>query len=275
MAFDTGKVVTSVGAVPAANSIANSQLTDMAQATFKMRAAGAGTGDPIDGTAAQAKTALAITQGDVASLTTDLAAKAPIDSPTFTTAASGPTPAFGDNDTSLATTAFVQGLVAYGQLTADYTLTSTVATQKLFNFSTNGELTLAQGRYSFKVFLYLTGMSAAAADNMRFRPGAGGTAVVANVVYQTIGQDAANALAVGSLSGTGAVTAAGEANIATGATAAELFVTISGLFNITTAGTIIPSCNLGTAIAAVVKANSCIIVEYLGPNGSNTKGAWS
>ena len=59
-------MITAVGAAPGANSIANTQLTDMAQATFKMRAAGAGTGDPIDGTAAQAKTALAI------SLTTDV-----------------------------------------------------------------------------------------------------------------------------------------------------------------------------------------------------------
>lgn len=47
------------------DSIANSKLANMAQATFKMRAAGAGTGDPIDGTAAQAKTALAITASDI------------------------------------------------------------------------------------------------------------------------------------------------------------------------------------------------------------------
>lgn len=50
------------------NAVSNTKLADMAQATFKMRAAGAGTGDPIDGTAAQAKTALAIAYADVSGL---------------------------------------------------------------------------------------------------------------------------------------------------------------------------------------------------------------
>lgn len=47
----------------APGNIANSQLANMAQTTFKMRAAGAGTGAPIDGTAAQAITALALSLG--------------------------------------------------------------------------------------------------------------------------------------------------------------------------------------------------------------------
>jgi hypothetical protein len=45
--------------------VSNAKLANMAEATFKMRAAAAGTGDPIDGTAAQAKTALALVKGDV------------------------------------------------------------------------------------------------------------------------------------------------------------------------------------------------------------------
>lgn len=47
------------------DAVTNTKLANMAEATFKMRAAGAGTGDPIDGTASQAKTALAITYADV------------------------------------------------------------------------------------------------------------------------------------------------------------------------------------------------------------------
>lgn len=43
----------------------NAKLANMAQSTFKMRAAGAGTGPPIDGTVAQAKTALAYTAAEV------------------------------------------------------------------------------------------------------------------------------------------------------------------------------------------------------------------
>lgn len=49
-------------------SVANAKLASMAQGTFKMRAAGAGTGVPIDGTPAQAKGALAITASDVSGL---------------------------------------------------------------------------------------------------------------------------------------------------------------------------------------------------------------
>lgn len=51
-------------------SITNAKLTTMAAATFKMRASGAGTGAPIDGTATQAKTALAIANTDVSGLGT-------------------------------------------------------------------------------------------------------------------------------------------------------------------------------------------------------------
>lgn len=52
------------------DTVDNARLANMAEATLKGRAAGAGTGDPTDLTATQAKTALAITQADVAGLTT-------------------------------------------------------------------------------------------------------------------------------------------------------------------------------------------------------------
>jgi hypothetical protein len=82
------------------NAISNTKLEDMAQATFKMRAAGAGTGDPIDGTASQAKTALALVVADVSGA-------APIASPTFTGVPAAPTATPGTNTTQIATTAFV------------------------------------------------------------------------------------------------------------------------------------------------------------------------
>lgn len=51
-----------------ADSIGNSLLANMVQATLKGRAAAAGTGDPTDLTPAQAKTLLAIVAGDVSGL---------------------------------------------------------------------------------------------------------------------------------------------------------------------------------------------------------------
>lgn len=64
---DAGNTISAI--VPDA-AITNAKLANMAQATFKMRAAAAGTGVPIDGTAGQAKTALAIAYADVSGLGT-------------------------------------------------------------------------------------------------------------------------------------------------------------------------------------------------------------
>lgn len=48
----------------------NAKLANMAQSTVKMRAAGAGTGAPIDGTVAQLKTLLALATADLSDFTT-------------------------------------------------------------------------------------------------------------------------------------------------------------------------------------------------------------
>jgi hypothetical protein len=50
------------------DAVTNAKLANMTAATFKGRAAGAGTGDPTDLTVAQAKTALAISASDVSGL---------------------------------------------------------------------------------------------------------------------------------------------------------------------------------------------------------------
>ena len=57
----TGDVAIAAGsndAVIQADSVENSMLSNMAQSTIKLRAAGTGTGDPIDGTPAQGRTVL-------------------------------------------------------------------------------------------------------------------------------------------------------------------------------------------------------------------------
>jgi hypothetical protein len=52
--------------------------------------------------------AVVLAESDIASLTSDLALKAPLASPTFTGTVIGPTPSTADNSTKLATTAYVQ-----------------------------------------------------------------------------------------------------------------------------------------------------------------------
>ena len=65
LTIDAGAVTTTK---IADDAVDNTKLANMAAATFKMRALGAGSGDPIDGTAAQAKAALALVAADIPSL---------------------------------------------------------------------------------------------------------------------------------------------------------------------------------------------------------------
>jgi hypothetical protein len=78
LVYDTGNRLISAN-VPAGSiatthlvnaGVTNAKLASMPQATFKMRAAASGTGAPVDGTAVQAKAALAIAYSDVTGLNT-------------------------------------------------------------------------------------------------------------------------------------------------------------------------------------------------------------
>lgn len=68
--FTYDDALNTITAIVIDTSITNAKLANMAQATFKGRAAGAGTGAPVDLTAAQAKTALAIASTDISDFTT-------------------------------------------------------------------------------------------------------------------------------------------------------------------------------------------------------------
>src|SRR5262249_10121285 len=56
--------------------------------------------------------AVTLVESDIGSLVADLALKAPLASPTFTGDPKAPTPSPGDDDTSIATTAFVTGAIS-------------------------------------------------------------------------------------------------------------------------------------------------------------------
>jgi hypothetical protein len=160
-------------------------------------------------------------------------------------------------------------------LTADYTLTSQTAAQKLFNASTNGAVTLPVGLYYFEAVIQLTGMSGTS-GNARFD--FGGTAVLANPrLVSAIGMDStspATGAAVGGSFVQGGIIA--TTNIVTAATGTALSVQILGIFAITTAGTVIPQISLTTASAAVVKAGSFILFNQIGASSTdNLRGSWS
>lgn len=162
----------------------------------------------------------------------------------------------------------------YGVLQANYTLTSATTAQKLFNWSTNGALSLAAGTYRFSCSLLLTSMSATS-GSAKFDLKGAGSAIFGKMSMQDFGSR--GTVAVGgttATSGTASDVPASGGALASAATSAALRASIHGTFEITTAGTIIPSIALDVAAAAVVNAGSYFECIYLGPAAA-LGGSWS
>lgn len=79
------------------------------------------------GVAWVAQSTLTVAESQVTNLVTDLAAKAPLASPTFTGTPAAPTPSAADSTTKVATTAFVQGEITAKAPLASPTFTGTPA----------------------------------------------------------------------------------------------------------------------------------------------------
>lgn len=163
---------------------------------------------------------------------------------------------------------------AYCYLSANYTLTSSTAVQKLFNSSTNGTLTLPTGRYWFELMAHIDTMSATSGNADIYLKGAG-TATLANGLATLTGYDGAAGSSLSFASGYTELSG-GDLFIggATATTSTELFVRMSGFFSVSVAGTIIPSIDLFTAAAAVVRAGSSFMCRRIGTTAT-TNGSWS
>jgi hypothetical protein len=124
----------------------------------------------LDGKAALSHTHA---ESDVTSLVSDLAAKAPLLSPTFTGTPAAPTAALNTNTTQLATTAFVRS-----QITADAPVASVFA-----QGGTNADLSATGGTHFFlkqnAVGAAITSVQPAAADLSDGTTGSGGAVVLA------------------------------------------------------------------------------------------------
>lgn len=163
----------------------------------------------------------------------------------------------------------------FAALTADYTLASQTAVQKLFNVPTNGALTLpASTSYMFECLLSLTTMSATS-GNFLFSLLGGGTASLTSALYLATGLDATTPATAAALSGSLTAAGASTGDIVVAATGTAAAVLIKGIVRVNAAGTIIPSIGLTTAAAAVVKANSYISFTPIGSNTVTTAGPWS
>jgi hypothetical protein len=159
-------------------------------------------------------------------------------------------------------------------LSANYTMTSTTATQKLFNATTNGALTLGVGVYEYRSMLYLTSMSATS-GNLTFNILGAGTATIgSNSLSYNTSQDGGT---------TAPVSQSGSPFVSTGVTPAATITpagnfsgVFRGMIRITAAGTVIPSVSLQNAAAAVVQVGSHIIFKRRSSLSSDTfYGAWT
>ena len=158
---------------------------------------------------------------------------------------------------------------------SDYALTSTTATQKLFNSTTNGALTLPAGVYSYVCQFRLIGMSATS-GNISFDLLGAGTAVIDPTSHSyTTGQDGGTLTAIAQ-SGRIFAGALATGPIVVASTATAMAVQIRGMIRVTTAGTIIPSVALATASAASVKEGGFIDIQQRSSVSSDTySGAWT
>ena len=162
-------------------------------------------------------------------------------------------------------------------LSSDYTLTSTTATQKLFNATTNGALSLDPGVYDYRAMVRIVGMSSTS-GNLLFTPLGAGTATLnSNSLNMSIGADVAGvSTSASSLSGAVLTGVATYVNAVTAGTGTIFQGYFSGAFRVTASGTIIPSVALLTASAATVIAGTHFVIKQRSTISTDTyAGAWT
>jgi hypothetical protein len=154
------------------------------------------------------------------------------------------------------------------------TLTSTTSAQKLFDAVTNGTLDLAAGVYFFQCLFGITGLSGTS-GNLQFQLLGGGGATLGTTLYRAVGIDQGTIGNAGTITGSRAAASNSAASILTAGTGTSAWVEVTGTFDVTAAGTIIPSVALVTAAAGTVEAGSFFTCRRVGPTGAVSVGKWS
>lgn len=155
----------------------------------------------------------------------------------------------------------------------DRTLTSQTASQAIFNNPTNGRLTLGTGVYLFEGILIVTAMSATSGNALINILGAG-TATIGSWMWYLHGLDNTTPATIADDDAAFFQTSASAASAVVAGTGTAMRLRIKGGFEVTTAGTLIPSISLVTAAAAVVQDGSFFYVEREGDSGMVSVGDW-
>ena len=154
------------------------------------------------------------------------------------------------------------------------TLATPITTQKLFDSVTNGRLTLETGCYLFESLFHVNLMDNTVASNLGFVLLGAGTATLAAVLYHVIGRDQTAGVA-GSATGSLSIASTSVASIVTGTTIDEVFAQITGTFEVTAAGTLIPSITFATTASnPSLAAGSFFSCQRIGSTSLTTVGQW-
>jgi hypothetical protein len=153
------------------------------------------------------------------------------------------------------------------------TLPSNTNLNAIFNSPTNGRITLETGLYYFEALLYITGLSATSGNALINWLGAG-TATVAAWLWDTIGRDVSTPTTIGTALQVSSITNASAASIVTAGTGTGLVVRSHGTFEVTVAGTLIPSIDLVTASAGSVAIGSYFRCRRIGSTTMVSVGQW-
>lgn len=158
---------------------------------------------------------------------------------------------------------------------ATRTFTSNTLQQAIFTTPANGTLTLETGTYLFEGLIAMTTMSATS-GNGKFSLIGAGTATLAAILWQADGYDAAAEAVAGATGGGFHVIATQTAvDIVTATIATELCFRVRGTFEVSGAGTIIPSFAQTTAAAAVVRIGSFMLFRRIGSQSATSVGQWT
>jgi hypothetical protein len=158
---------------------------------------------------------------------------------------------------------------------ATRTFTSNTSQQAIFTTPASGTLTLETGTYLFEGLIAMTSMSATS-GNGKFSVIGAGTATLGSILWRAMGNDNASQTTGAAVGGMWSVIATQTAaNIVTAGTGTAMSFYITGTFEVTGAGTIIPSFAQTTAAAAVVSIGSYIKFNRIGSTTMTSVGQWT
>jgi hypothetical protein len=162
-------------------------------------------------------------------------------------------------------------LVHYIRADTTRTFTSNTSSQTIFNSPANGRITLETGTYRFQAHLQFAAMSATSGNRSINILGAG-TATIGTVAWIAVGMDSDGTPGAGSVGFNAAV--GSPASVVTAAIATGLGVLLNGSFEVTVAGTMIPSTAMVTAAASTLTPGSYWEIWRTGTTSVVSVGQW-